>query len=30
MKLRLTDAVRTFGDGVRNLFRELYKTPPGC
>jgi hypothetical protein len=24
------NAVRTFADGVRALFRELYKTPPGC
>jgi hypothetical protein len=30
MKLSLTDAVRTFANGVRDLFRELYKTPPGC
>ena len=25
-----TDAVRTFVGGVRDLFRELYRTPPGC
>ena len=30
MRLGLTDAVRAFANGVRNLFRELYKTPPGC
>jgi hypothetical protein len=24
------DAVRAFADGVRALFRELYRTPPGC
>ena len=26
----LVDAVRAFADGVRALFRELYRTPPGC
>jgi hypothetical protein len=25
-----TDAVRAFAAGVRSLFRELYRTPPGC
>lgn len=30
MKVTLMDAVRAFADGVRQLFRELYKTPPGC
>jgi len=25
-----TGAVRSFANGVRMLFRELYKTPPGC
>jgi hypothetical protein len=30
MIFRLPDAVRAFADGVRDLFRELYKTPPGC
>ena len=30
MSTRFTDAVRRFADGVRSLFRELYKTPPGC
>ena len=30
MKTTLTDAVRAFAAGVRELFRELYKTPPGC
>jgi hypothetical protein len=30
MKSSLTDAVRSFFDGVRALFRELYRTPPGC
>jgi hypothetical protein len=24
------DAVRSFVSGVRDLFRELYRTPPGC
>jgi hypothetical protein len=27
---RLADAVRSFIDGVGALFRELYRTPPGC
>ena len=26
----IVDAVRAFADGVRALFRELYRTPPGC
>lgn len=26
----LKDAVRAFAGGVRDLFRELYRTPPGC
>lgn len=26
----VVDAVRTFLSGVRDLFRELYRTPPGC
>jgi hypothetical protein len=30
MKLSLTDTVRAFAIGVRDLFRELYRTPPGC
>ncbi len=30
MTIRLPDAVRAFAIGVRNLFREFYKTPPGC
>ena len=30
MKIAFTDAVRSFANGVRMLFRELYKTPPGC
>ena len=30
MTISFTHAVRAFADGVRNLFRELYKTPPGC
>jgi len=30
MKLNLAHVIRAFADGVRNLFRELYKTPPGC
>ena len=30
MTFGLPDAVRVFADGVRSLFRELYKTPPGC
>lgn len=30
MSMSFADAVRTFVDGVRSLFRELYKTPPGC
>lgn len=30
MTLNLVDAVRTFADGVRRLFQEFYKTPPGC
>ncbi|MEY4093300.1 MAG: hypothetical protein RLZZ53_499 [Acidobacteriota bacterium] len=24
------DTVRAFIGGVRDLFRELYRTPPGC
>jgi hypothetical protein len=23
-------AIRNFVNGVRDLFRELYRTPPGC
>ena len=30
MKMSFTDAVRAFASGVRELFRELYRTPPGC
>ena len=30
MNLDLAHVVRSFAEGVRNLFRELYKTPPGC
>jgi hypothetical protein len=30
MRLGLVGAVRAFADGVRSLFRELYRTPPGC
>lgn len=30
LMMSLTDAVRAFADGVRSLFRELYRTPPGC
>jgi hypothetical protein len=30
MMMSFTDAVRSFANGVRDLFRELYKTPPGC
>ena len=30
MKSTIADAVRTFIDGVGALFRELYRTPPGC
>jgi hypothetical protein len=30
MTINFTDAVRNFANGVRMLFRELYKTPPGC
>ena len=26
----IVDAVRAFADGVRQLFQELYRTPPGC
>jgi hypothetical protein len=26
----VVDAVRAFLGGVGQLFRELYKTPPGC
>ncbi len=26
----VVDAVRAFADGVRRLFQELYRTPPGC
>jgi hypothetical protein len=26
----LVGAVRAFADGVGALFRELYRTPPGC
>ncbi len=25
-----SEAVRSFVDGLRNLFRELYRTPPAC
>jgi hypothetical protein len=27
---KFVDAVRSFADGVRRLFEELYRTPPGC
>jgi hypothetical protein len=30
MRLNLIGAVRNFADGVRRLFEELYRTPPGC
>jgi len=30
MTLHLPEAVRAFVDGLRELFRELYKTPPSC
>ena len=30
MTITVTDAIRRFANGVRMLFRELYKTPPGC
>jgi hypothetical protein len=30
MSQTFTDAVRIFVAGVRDLFRELYRTPPGC
>ena len=30
MSTSLSDAVRAIVDGVRSLFRELYRTPPGC
>ena len=30
MTFKFVDVVRSITDGVRNLFRELYKTPPGC
>jgi hypothetical protein len=30
MSMSFTDAVRSFVGGVRDLFRELYRTPPGC
>ena len=30
MSMSFSDAVRAFVDGVRRLFRELYRTPPGC
>ncbi len=26
----LVGAVRNFVNGVRDLFKELYRTPPGC
>ena len=28
--VKFVDAVRSFADGVRRLFQELYRTPPGC
>ena len=30
MKMTIADAVRSVVDGVRRLFEELYRTPPGC
>lgn len=30
MTMKFADAVRAFFGGVRDLFRELYKTPPSC
>ena len=30
MSKSFSDAVRVFVDGVRRLFQELYRTPPGC
>lgn len=27
---RISEAVRSVVDGLRNLFRELYRTPPAC
>jgi hypothetical protein len=30
MNTTLSDAVRAIVDGVRRLFEELYRTPPGC
>ena len=30
MTLTFTGALRSFAQGVRMFFRELYKTPPGC
>jgi len=30
MTMSLLDAVRAIVDGVRRLFEELYRTPPGC
>jgi hypothetical protein len=30
MKMNLANAVRSIADGVRRLFQELYRTPPGC
>ena len=30
MTMTFVGAVRTFVDGVRRLFEELYKTPPSC
>jgi len=30
MKKSFLDAVRLAADGVRRLFQELYRTPPGC
>ena len=26
----ITEAVRNFVDGLRDLLRELYRTPPAC
>ena len=30
MNMSFTNAARMFVDGIRRLFIELYKTPPGC
>lgn len=30
MRFDLAGAVRSFVDGLRVFFRELYRTPPAC